>query len=159
MVLIAEPKQLYIGEHGEVELSNDVFAIDATVIDMCLSVFSWAKFRSTKAAIKLHTQLNIKTDIPEFINFTKGKVHEANVLDIMSFQRDGFYVLDRGYKDFERLYRIHTSGAFFVFRAKDNLHFNSIKSDLANKSEQVLCDQTIKLRNHYSSRDYPIEAH
>ncbi len=156
MVLIAEAKQLYVGEQGEVELSNEVFAIDATVIDMCLSVFSWAKFRSTKAAIKLHTQLNVKTGIPEFIYITTGKVHEVNVLDMMSFQRDGFYVLDRGYTDFERLYRIHTAGAFFVIRAKDNLHFSRIKSGLANKSEQVICDQTIRLSNYYSSRDYPI---
>ena len=156
MVLIAEAKQLYVGGQGEVELSNEVFAIDATVIDMCLSVFSWAKFRSTKAAIKLHTQLNVKTGIPEFIHITTGKVHEVNVLDMMSFQRDGFYVLDRGYTDFERLYRIHTAGAFFVIRAKDNLHFNRIKSGLVNKSEQVICDQTIRLSNYYSSRGYPI---
>lgn len=156
MVLIAEAKQLYLGEQGEVELSNEVFAIDATVIDLCLSVFSWAKFRGTKAAIKLHAQLNIKTGIPEFIHITTGKVHEVNVLDILSFQQDGFYVLDRGYTDFERLYRIHTSGAFFVVRAKDNLHFSRIKSGLTNKSEQVLCDQTIKLSNYYPSRDYPI---
>lgn len=156
MVLIAEAKQLYVGDQGEVELSNEVFAIDATVIDMCLSVFSWAKFRTTKAAIKLHTQLNVKTGIPEFIHITTGKVHEVNVLDIMSYQRDGFYVLDRGYTDFKRLYRIHTSGAFFVIRAKDNLHFSRVKSDTANKNGQVLCDQTIKLSGHYTSRDYPL---
>jgi hypothetical protein len=156
MVLIAEAKQLYAGDKGEVALSNEVFAVDATVIDMCLSVFSWAKFRSTKAAIKLHTQLNIKTGIPEFIHITTGKVHEVNILDMMSFQQDGFYVLDRGYTDFKRLYRIHTSGAFFVIRAKDNLHFSRIKSDLKSKSVKVLCDQTIRLTNYYSSRDYPI---
>jgi hypothetical protein len=156
MILIAEAKQLYAVDQGEVELSNEVFAIDATIIDMCLSVFSWAKFRTTKAAIKLHTQLNVKTGIPEFIHITTGKVHEVNVLDLMSYQRDGFYVLDRGYTDFKRLYRIHTSGAFFVIRAKDNLHFNRIKSDITNKSNHVLCDQTIKLNNYYSSKDYPI---
>ncbi len=156
MVLIAEAKLLYVGDQGEVELSNEVFAIDATVIDMCLSVFSWAKSRTTKAAIKLHTQLNVKTGIPEFIYITTGKVHEVNVLDMMSFQRDGFYVLDRGYTDFERLYRIHTSGASFVIRAKDNLHFNRVKSGRTKKSEQALCDQTIKLSNHYSSKGYPI---
>ena len=156
MVLIAEAKQLYVDDQGEVELTNDVFAIDATVIDMCLSVFSWAKFRTTKAAIKLHTQLNVKTGIPEFIYITTGKVHEVNVLDLMCFQRDSFYVLDRGYTDFERLYHIHTSGAFFVIRAKDNLHFNRVKSETLNKSEHVLCDQTIKLSNYYSSKDYPI---
>jgi Domain of unknown function (DUF4372)/Transposase DDE domain len=156
MVLIAEAKQLYVDDQSEVELTNEVFAVDATVIDMCLSVFSWAKFRSTKAAIKLHTQLNIKTGIPEFLYITPGKVHEVNVLDLMAFKRDGFYVLDRGYTDFKRLYRIHTSGAFFVIRAKDNLHFSRVKSDLTNKSEQVICDQTIKLSNYNSSKDYPI---
>jgi len=156
MVLIAEAKQLYVDDQGEVELTNDVFAIDATVIDMCLSVFTWAKFRTTKAAVKLHTQLNVKTGIPEFIYITTGKVHEVNILDLMSFQKDGFYVLDRGYTDFKRLYHIHTSGAFFVIRAKDNLHFNRIKSETVNKSEHVLCDQTIKLSNYYSSKDYPI---
>jgi hypothetical protein len=156
MVLIAEAKQLYVDDQSEVELTNEVFAVDATVIDMCLSVFSWAKFRRTKAAIKLHTQLNVKTGIPEFLYITSGNVHEVNVLDLMAFKRDGFYVLDRGYTDFKRLYRIHTSGAFFVIRAKDNLNFSRIKSDLTNKNKQVLCDQTIRLSNYYSSKDYPI---
>src|SRR3989337_2778854 len=135
MVLIGEAKQLYVGDQGEVELTNEVFAIDATVIDMCLSVFSWAKFRSTKAAIKLHTQLNVKTAIPEFIHITTGKVHEVNVMDIISFQRDSFYVLDRGYTDFKRLFHIHQSGAFFIIRAKDNLNFKRIKSNTADKSK------------------------
>lgn len=155
MVLIAEAKQLYLDEQGELELSNQVFAIDATVIDLCLSVFSWAKFRTTKGAIKLHTQLNVKTAIPEFIHISNGKVHEVNVLDLISFQQDSFYVLDRGYTDFKRLFQIHKAGAFFIIRAKDNLNFKRIKSDVTVKNDQVLCDQVIKLIGHYASCDYP----
>ncbi len=155
MVLITEAKALYVDHHGEIELSNQVFAIDATVIDLCLSVFSWAKFRSTKAAVKLHTQLNVKTAIPEFIHITTGKVHEVNVLDIISFQRDSFYVLDRGYTDFKRLFHIHQCGAFFIIRAKDNLNFKRIKSNPADKSKNIMCDQVIKLNTYYASLDYP----
>lgn len=155
MVLITEAKALYVDHHGEIDLSNQVFAIDATVIDLCLSVFSWAKFRSTKAAIKLHTQLNVKTAIPEFIHITTGKVHEVNVLDIISFQRDSFYVLDRGYTDFKRLFHIHQCGAFFIIRAKDNLNFKRIKSNPVDKSRNIMCDQVIKLNTYYASLDYP----
>jgi len=155
MVLIAQAKHLYVDDQGELELSNQVFAIDATVIDLCLSVFSWAKFRSTKAAIKLHTQLNVKTAIPEFIQITTGNVHEVNVLDIMSFQRDSFYVIDRGYTDFKRLFHIHQCGAFFIIRAKDNLNFKRIRSNAVDKSKNILCDQVIKLNTHYASLDYP----
>jgi hypothetical protein len=155
MVLIAEAKQLYADDQGELELNNQVFAIDATVIDLCLSVFSWAKFRTTKGAIKLHTQLNVKTSIPEFIHITTGKVHEVNILDLISFQEDSFYVLDRGYTDFKRLFQIHKSNAYFIIRAKDNLNFKRIKSDLTSKSDRILCDQVIKLTNYYASCDYP----
>lgn len=155
MVLIAEAKTLYVDDQGELELSNQVFAVDATVIDLCLSVFSWAKFRTTKAAIKLHTQLNVKTAIPEFIHITTGKIHEVNVLDIISFQRDSFYILDRGYTDFKRLFHIHQCGAFFVIRAKDNLNFKRIKSNLADRSKHIICDQIIKLATYYPSLDYP----
>jgi len=155
MVLIAEAKSLYLDHQGELELSNQVFAIDATVIDLCLSVFSWAKFRSTKGAIKLHTQLNVKTAIPEFIQITTGNVHEVNVLDIMSFQRDSFYVLDRGYTDFKRLFHIHQCGAFFIISAKDNLNFKRIRSNAVDKSKNILCDQVIKLNTYYASLDYP----
>ncbi|MFM7485317.1 MAG: IS4 family transposase [Cytophagales bacterium] len=155
MVLIAEAKQLYVDEQGELELNNQVFAIDATVIDLCLSVFSWAKFRTTKGAIKLHTQLNVKTAIPEFIHVTTGNVHEVNVLDRICFQQDSFYVLDRGYTDFKKLFQIHKAGAYFIIRAKDNLNFTRIKSDTTAKSDQVLCDQVIRLTNYYASHDYP----
>lgn len=155
MALIAEAKQLYIGDQGEIELANHVFAIDATVIDLCLSVFSWAKFRRAKGAIKLHTQLDLKTAIPEFVHITNGKVHEVNVLDLISFQADSFYVLDRGYTDFSRLYDIHQAGAFFIIRAKDNLNFKRIKSDISVKIDSILCDQMVKLTGYYASRQYP----
>jgi hypothetical protein len=154
MVLVAEAKQLYVDEQGELELNNQVFAIDATLIDLCLSVFSWAKFSTTKGAIKLHAQLNVKTGIPEFVHITNGKVHEVNVLDLISFQEDSFYILDRGYTDFKRLFQIHKAGAFFIIRAKDNLNFKRIKSDITVKSSQILCDQVIKLVGYYASCDY-----
>lgn len=155
MVLISEARQLYADDTGELELNNQVFAIDATVIDLCLSVFSWAKFRSTKGAIKLHTQLNVKTSIPEFIHITTGSIHEVNVLDLISFQEDSFYVLDRGYTDFRRLFQIHQSKAYFIIRAKDNLSFRRIKSVSSANSDEVLCDQVIKLTTFYASHDYP----
>lgn len=154
MLLIKEAKQLYVGESDlEVELKNNVFAIDATTIDLCLTTFHWASFRSTKAGIKLHTQLDLKTSIPEFIFFSNASLHEVNVLDVISFERDSFYVLDKGYIDFGRLHRIHLSGAFFITRAKDNMNFRRLYSHPVDKSKGVLCDQTIKLNNHYSSKD------
>ena len=154
-ILIRQAKSLYGEDHGELELSNPVFAIDATTVDLCLSAFTWAKFRSTKAAIKIHAQLNVKTAIPEFIHITTGKVHELNVLDLISFQPDSFYVFDRGYTDFKRLFHIHKSGAFFVIRARDRLSFKRIKSDSTARSRQILCDQTICFTNFYPHSFYP----
>ena len=156
MLLIKEAKQLYVGESDlEVELKNNVFAIDATTIDLCLTTFHWAAFRSTKSGIKLHTQLDLKTSIPEFILFSNASVHEVNMLDMISFEADSFYVLDKGYIDYKRLYRIHLSRAFFITRAKDNMNFRRLYSHPADKTKGVLCDQTIMLNNHYASKDYP----
>jgi len=156
MLLIGEAKKLYLKDNElEVNLKSNVFAIDATTIDMCLSVFSWAKFRSTKAGIKLHTQLDLKTSIPEFIEITNAAVHEVNVMDLIKYQTDSFYVLDRGYTDFERLYRIHLNEAFYIIRAKDNLHFNRISSTYPNKTMGVICDQEISLNNFYALKEYP----
>lgn len=156
MLLIGEAKKLYLKDNElEVNLKSNVFAIDATTIDMCLSVFSWAKFRSTKAGIKLHTQLDLKTSIPEFIEITNAAVHEVNVMDLIKYQTDSFYVLDRGYTDFERLYRIHLNEAFYIIRAKDNLHFNRISSTYPNKTMGVMCDQEISLNNFYALKEYP----
>jgi len=156
MLLIKEAKQLYVGDSDlEVQLSDNVFAIDATTIDLCLSAFHWATFRSTKGGIKLHTQLDLKTAIPEFIFFSAAAVHDVNVLDVISFEANSFYVMDRGYVDYKRLYRIHQSSAFFITRAKDNMNFRRLYSRKASKNKGVLCDQTIALNNYYAAKDYP----
>jgi hypothetical protein len=156
MLLIKEAKLLYLGESDlEVQLTNNVFAIDATTIDLCLSTFDWARFRSTKAGIKLHTQLDLKTSIPQFILFSNASFHDVNVLDVLCFENGSFYILDKGYIDFGRLYRIHLAGAFFITRAKDNMNFRRLYSRAADKTKGVLCDQTIKLNNHYARKDYP----
>jgi hypothetical protein len=156
MLLIAEAKSLYAGDNNlEVELDNNVFAIDATVIDMCLSAFWWAKFRTTKAGIKLHTQLDLKTSIPEFIYISSASVHEVNVLDMIRYLPDSFYVLDRGYTDFARLHHIHRCDAFFIIRAKDNLDFRRISSQPVDKYKGVWTNQIIRLNGYQSAKDYP----
>ena len=158
MILIEEAKSLYLKDSDlEVDLKNNVFAIDATVIDVCLSAFSWAKFRSTKGGVKVHVQLDLKTAIPEFIQITPASIHEVNILDNIIFQPDSFYVVDRGYTDFGRLYAIHKAKAFFITRAKDNLNFSRVSSVSAKKlSAGVLCDQTIRLNGFYAKQHYPI---
>jgi hypothetical protein len=156
MLLIKQAKQLYIDDNElEVQLENNVFAIDATTIDLCLSTFQWATFRSTKGGIKLHTQLDLKTSIPEFILFSAASVHDVNVLDIISFEANSFYIMDRGYVDYRRLYRIHQCNAFYITRAKDNMNYKRLYSRQADKSKGVLCDQTIVLNNYYAQKDYP----
>jgi len=156
MLLINEAKQLYLGDSDlEVEIKKHVFAIDATTIDVCLSAFWWAKFRSTKGGIKMHTQLDLKTAIPEFIHITTASVHEVNVMDLITYLPECFYVVDRGYTDFKRLFRIRQSNAFFIIRAKDNLRFSRVSSLPADKNKGVLCDQRIVLCNFYASKDYP----
>jgi hypothetical protein len=155
-LLIAEAKELYVNDNDlDVSLKNNVFAIDATVIDMCLSAFTWATFRTTKAGIKVHTQLDLKTAIPEFIHITPASIHEVNMLDMIPYQQDSFYVMDRGYTDFNRLYHIDRSDAFFVIRAKDNLDFRRIYSDTVDKRKGVYSDQTIRLNGYYTSKEYP----
>ena len=158
MLLIAQAKQLYLNDDDlEVSLKGNVFAIDATTIDLCLSTFYWATFRSTKAGIKLHTQIDLKTSIPEFILFSNASVHDVNVLDIISFEANSFYVMDRGYVDYKRLYKIHQSDAFFVTRAKDNMNYRRIYSHPKDKLAGVIYDQTILLNNHYASKNYPVK--
>jgi len=158
MILIEEARRLYIDDSDlDFELANNVFAIDATTIDMCLSAFYWAKFRSTKAGIKIHTQLDLKTSIPSFIHITPANIHELNVLDLIKFEPDSFYVVDRGYIDFDRFYHIHTVGAYFITRARKDFSFTLIKSFKVSANTNIICDQLIKLRrtNFYVSRDYP----
>lgn len=156
MLLIKEAKQLYLDDDDlEVSLKSNVFAIDATTIDLCLSAFYWAAFRSTKGGIKLHTQLDLKTSIPEFILFSNASVHDVNVLDVMTFEANSFYIMDRGYIDYKRLYKIHMCDAFFVTRAKDNMNYRRLYSHPKDKTKGILFDQTILLNNYYASKDYP----
>ena len=155
-ILIKEAKQLYAGEKDlELSIDNPVFAIDASTIDMCLSLFQWANFRSTKAGIKLHVQLDLRSAIPEFIQITTASIHEVNILDTISYQIDSFYILDRGYIDYKRLFRIHTSKAFFVIRAKDNMNFRCVKSNKKNRVLGIHADQFITVQGFYASQDYP----
>ncbi len=156
MLLIKQAKQLYVGDSNlEIELENNIFAIDATTIDLCLSTFYWATFRSTKGGIKLHTQLDLKTSIPEFIYFSAACVHDVNALDFIAFQTNSFYIMDRGYVDYKRLYRIHCCGAFYITRAKDNMNFRRVNSFAPDKINGVLCDQSVLLNNYYAAKDYP----
>jgi len=156
MLLIKEAKQLYLDDDDlEVSLKSNVFAIDATTIDLCLSAFYWAAFRSTKGGIKLHTQLDLKTSIPEFILFSNASVHDVNVLDVITFEANSFYMMDRGYVDYKRLYKIHMCDAFFVTRAKDNMNYRRLYSHPKDKTMGILFDQTILLNNYCASKDYP----
>jgi len=158
MILIGQAKKLYTGDSQlEVEIKNNVFAIDSSTIDLCLSVFPWAKFRKAKAAIKLHTMIDAKTSIPEFIYISDGKMHDVKVLDLITFMPDSFYVMDRGYVDFERLHRIHTASAFFITRAKKGFDFERMYSGAVDKESGLKCDQTIKLTGFYTSRKYPVK--
>lgn len=156
MLLIKEAKQLYKEDNDlEIVLKGNIIAIDATTIDLCLSTFYWANFRSSKGGIRLHTMLDLKSSIPKFILFTNANIHEVNVLDIINFEANSFYIMDRGYVDYKRLYEIHISNAFFITRAKDNMNYRRLYSHSKDKTKGVLYDQTIMLNNYYSSKDYP----
>src|SRR3954467_4921118 len=134
MLLIKQAKLLYLLDDDlEVALKGNVFAIDATTIDLCLSAFYWATFRSTKGGIKLHTQIDLKTAIPEFISFSNASMHEVNVLDIISFEANSFYVMDRGYVDYRGLYKIRQWSAFFIARAKDKMSYRRLYSHAKDK--------------------------
>jgi hypothetical protein len=154
-VLIAEAKTLYVNEDFGVELDNTVYALDSSTIDLCLATFPWAKFRQAKGAIKLHTLLNLRGNIPEFIHLSDGKLHDVNVLDILLPDPGSIYVMDRGYVDFKRLYSLHQALAFFITRAKSNFKFQRRYSHPVDKSTGVLCDQTIILTGINSRNDYP----
>ena len=148
-------KQLIAETDFKLLIKENVYAFDSTTIDLCLDVFWWASFRTTKGAIKLHTLYDIKTSIPAFVHITEGSVHDLNTLDVLLYEPGGFYILDRGYIDYKRLYNIHQQKAFFVTRAKDNFRFIRIYSAKADKSKNIRCDQTIKLYGFYSSKDFP----
>jgi hypothetical protein len=154
-VLIRRARKLYASESLGVELDDTVYALDSSTIDLCLSVFDWAPFRSTKAAVKLHTLLDLRGSIPAFIHVSDGKLHDVNVLDILPVEAGAFYVMDRGYVDFERLYAMHQAGAFFVTRAKAGMDARRVYSHAADRTSGVICDQRVMLNGFYSARNYP----
>jgi len=153
--LIAHARALYAQEPSVLELDASVYALDSTTIDLCLSLFDWAPFRSTKAAVKLHTLLDLRGSIPAFIHVSDGKLHDVNVLDILPVEAGAFYVMDRGYVDFERLYAMHQAGAFFVTRAKAGMDARRVYSHAADRNNGVICDQRVMLNGFYSAKHYP----
>ncbi len=152
--LIGIARRLYANEPFGFDLKDTVYALDATTIDLCLSVFPWAPFRSTKAAIKLHTLLDLRGNIPSFIFISEGKLHEVNVLDQLIPEPGAFYVMDRAYLDFERLGRFNAAGSFFVIRAKSNLNAQRRYSHAVDRSTGLICDQTVVLTGFYSRQDF-----
>lgn len=155
-ILIAEARKICTSNNDfQLEIEGNVYAVDSTTVDLCLNVFWWAKFRKNKAAVKIHTQYDIKTDIPSYIHITDGSVHDVNFMDIMEYECGAYYVMDKGYVDFGRLYEIHEQNAFFITRLKDNTNYRRIYSTKVDKSTGILCDQTIKLNNYVAAKKYP----
>ena len=155
-LLIRRARKLYASESAlGLDLDNTVYALDSSTVDLCLSLFAWAPFRSTKAAIKLHTLLDLRGAIPAFIHISDGKLHDVNVLDMLSFEAGAFYVMDRGYVDFARLYALHQAGAFFVTRAKSPMDARRVYSAATDRTTGVISDQQGMLNGHYSAKKYP----
>ena len=155
-MLIRRARRLYLGDAVlGVELDNTVYALDSSTIDLCLSLFSWAPFRSTKAAIKLHTLLDLRGAIPAFIHISDGKLHDVNVLDMLVIEAGAFCVMDRGYVDFGRLHALQQAGAFFVTRAKSPMDARRVYSAATDRSTGVIGDQQVMLNGHYSAKKYP----
>ena len=154
LIRIARP--LYAQEDLGLELDNTIYALDASTIDLCLSVFPWALFRSTKSAVKLHTLLDLRGNIPTFMHISDGKLQDVNILDTLPVEPGAFYIMDRGYLDFERLYKMHQSGAFFVIRAKKNTKYQRRYSHPIDLSGGLKCDQTILLTGAKAKKNYPI---
>ena len=155
MRLIVRARNLYAAEPTGLELDATVYALDSTTIDLCLSLFDWAPFRTTKAAVKMHTLLDLRGAIPAFIHISDGKMGDVKVLDILPIEAGAFYVMDRGYVDFDRLFKIHQAGAFFVTRAKRGMDARRVYSTRTDRSTGVICDQAIRLNGFYVSKDYP----
>jgi len=155
MSLIQIARKLYVNDSFSVELKQTAYALDTTTIDLCLSVFPWAHFRSTKAAVKMHTLLDLRGNIPTFIHITDGKMHEVNVLDILIPEAGSFYIMDRGFTDFSRWFTLHQAQAFFVIRGKSNLLFRRVCSRTVDKATGLRCDQTIVLTAPKAGKDYP----
>lgn len=155
MRLISRARKLYTEEKLDIELDATIYALDSTTIDLCLNLFDWAPFRTTKAAIKMHTLLDLRGAIPAFIHISDGKMHDVKILDELPIEANAFYVMDRGYVDFARLYKIHQAGAFFVTRAKKNMNARRIYSAKVDRSTGIICDQVIAINGVYASKDYP----
>jgi hypothetical protein len=153
--LIQIARKLYIEDEFDLELQNTVYALDSTTIDLCLAIFPWANFRKTKGAIKLHTLLDLRGNIPTFIHISDGKLHDVNVLDILPIETGSFYVMDRGYVDFRRLYVFSQMSAFFVVRAKSNLQCDRIYSHQVDRTTGLICDQSVLLTGYYQANNYP----
>ena len=154
-VLIRRARKLYINDDIGIDLANTVYALDSTTIDLCLSLFPWADFRSTKAAIKMHTLLDLRGPIPSFIHISNGKMGDALALDLIVPEAGAIYVMDRGYVDFRRLHTLHQAGAFFVTRTKINMNYHRVYSHVVDKTTGLRSDQTIALDSFYSQRHYP----
>ncbi|MDZ4057147.1 MAG: IS4 family transposase [Polynucleobacter sp.] len=155
MRLILRARELYVKEPMDVALDATVYALDSTTIDLCLSLFDWAPFRSTKAAVKMHTLLDLRGNIPAFIHVSDGKMGDVKVLDILPVEAGAFYIMDRGYVDFARLYKLHQAGAFFVTRAKRGMNARRVYSTATDRTTGVMCDQFIALNGFYVAKDYP----
>jgi len=154
-VLITRARALYLDDHFGIELAQTVYALDATTIDLCLALFPWAEFRKHKGAVKLHTLLDLRGNIPTVVIITHGKVHEVNILDQLSFEAGAFYVLDRAYLDFARLYKLHLASAFFVTRARKRFDFQRLYSQPVDRATGVICDQIVTLVNPVPRKGYP----
>jgi len=154
-VLIEEARKSCYKTDFEVNVDGNVYALDSTTIDLCLSVFWWAEFRKHKGGIKLHTLYDVKTSIPTFLYISKANVHDVNILDLIPYENGSFYVVDKAYIDFNRLHQLHVQGAFFVTRAKDNMRFNRMYSNPIDKTKGVKYDQIGKLETYYPKKDYP----
>jgi len=153
--LIEQARKLYAGDSFGIELENTVYALDSTTIDLCLSLFPWALFRTTKSAVKMHTLLDLRGNIPSFIHISDGKPGDVKALDILVLEAGAIYVMDRGYLDFARLYTMHRAQAFFVTRAKSNTRLKRVYSAVVDRSAGIICDQTVALIGTTSRKDYP----
>jgi hypothetical protein len=153
--LIAQARKLYAGDSFGIELEHPTYALDSTTIDLCLSLFPWALFRTTKSAVKMHTLLDLRGNIPSFIHLSDGKLGDVNVLDVLVLEAGAIYVMDRGYLDFARLYVMHQAQAFFVTRAKSNTRLRRVYSAPIDRNTGIVCDQTVALTGVTSHKDYP----
>ena len=153
--LIVQARTLYLGDRFGLELEHTTYALDSTTIDLCLSLFPWALFRTTKSAVKMHTLLDLRGNIPSFIHISDGKLGDVNVLDVLVLEAGAIYVMDRGYLDFARLYVLHQAHAFFVTRAKSNTQLRRVYSAPVDRGTGIICDQTVALTGTTSRTDYP----